>query len=563
MRQESLLRSALAKFERAAALTSAGGAADAAERLRLTYDYEPEAEALWLDIAAYHRAKRLDNERALRDHGRRSQVLAAAGAAAFALGIFLLIAYVRRRVVGPLKTLAQLTGSVALGDLTRRVEVTHEDEIGDLQRSFNRMITDLEQQRIELSALVTSLSHARDAAQAASRAKSDFLAHVSHEIRTPMNGLVVSLDLIHETTPDPERRELADVARSNARSLLGMLNDLLDFSSIEAGRLRLESLAFEPRRLVGQLVELHRGRALAKALTLTCDVAAEVPARLCGDPKRVGQVLLNLLDNAIKFTDRGSIAITVSVDPPAAAPLVDEASEPPVWLRLQVSDSGVGITPEAALKVFQPFYQAEESPGRNRGGIGLGLDIARRLARRMGGDLGFESTVGTGSSFWFTVPLSPEERSAAGPAPVEPPLPEIPAGCSVLLAEDHRDTREMMVRTLQRRGLRVTSAENGRVALEKACAAEFDLLLMDCRMPEMDGFEVTRRIRALGGARAGVPIVALTAYGLTENRQRYLDAGFDDVLAKPYTLEDIEAVLRHWLVPHDRGSASDLPDAAD
>jgi len=554
--QERVLQFAEDSFKHATTMAPVGGAADAAAVLSRIYAHERESDTLWMEIVAHHRAERLENEQALLDHSRRALALVLAGVVVFAVAIGLLIGYVRQRVVAPLVTLGELTASVAAGDLSHHVPVTRSDEIGQLQRSFNQMVVDLQRQHRELSELVESLSHSRDAAEAASQAKSDFLANVSHEIRTPMNGVIVSLDLLHESASNQEQRDLAEAARTSARSLLGMLNDLLDFSRIEAGRLELESVNFQPRQLVTELVELHGKRAAAKGLALSCRVAGDVPATLCGDPMRLGQVLLNLLDNAIKFTAQGSIDVSVSVDAP------EPMEQPWIRLRFRVTDSGIGVPEDRAHKIFQPFYQADGSATRKYGGTGLGLGIAQRLARMMGGDIGFDRVAGQGSSFWFTAALLPEAAREVAVAPETSPPRPLPEGATVLLVEDHPISRDVMARMLTRRGLRVTCAENGRVALEAAAAQAFDLILMDCQMPEMDGFEATRAIRALGDARAHVAIVALTAYGLSGpdglsgSKQRYLDAGFDDLVSKPYTLDDIEDKLYRWLVLERRGGVS-------
>ena len=544
-RQERMLGLTRERLARAAGAPAQIGAGLRAEALEEVYAYEEETDALWLEIATHHRTEQMNNVVVLHDHSVRARILFLGGAATFAFAAILLIGYVRRRVVRPLTRLARLTRSVVAGHPAPRAEVTHADEIGQLQHSFNKMVADLEQQRRQVAGLVEGLEVSRDAARRASRAKSDFLANVSHEIRTPMNGVLIGLDLLHETASNAEQREVADMARASARHLLGMLNDLLDFSRIEAGRLKLESVAFEPRKLVTQMVELHGRRAVEKGVAMSCHIAEDVPEKLCGDPARLGQILLNLLDNAIKFTDRGSIDVSVSLDEPQAGPAAPDAAQPPLWLRFRVTDTGVGIAAAAAERVFEPFYQAGGESMRASAGIGLGLGIARELARLMGGALGFESGAGKGSSFWFTARLLPEAECSAAAAEVPPSRP--PPGKSILLVEDHRDTREVMTRMLQRRGLRVTTAESGREALSLATTRNFDLILMDCRMPDMDGFEATRAIRAAAGDRARVPIVALTAYGLTEPKQHYLDSGFDDLVVKPYTLEDIEAMLQRWL----------------
>jgi signal transduction histidine kinase/ActR/RegA family two-component response regulator len=554
--QERLLRQTEAAVRQAStALSGPGktaGTAGAAETVKSIYAQQAAADALWAAIVAHHTAELLENEQTLHDHSRRAQFVVLAGVFAIALALGLMIYYVRRHIVQPISVLARLTGRVAAGDLTGRSEVTRGTEIGQLQHSFNAMVDDLATQRSERATLLEGLANSRDVAHAANRAKSEFLANVSHEIRTPLHGVLVSLDLLRETAADPAQRELLDTAGVSARSLLRMLNDLLDFSLIEAGNVSLEAVNFGPRRLVDRLVGLCTQRAADKGLALGCRVADDVPARLCGDPARIGQVLMNLLDNAIKFTGRGSIDVSVSLagPPSAAAGALRPGVQPPwCWLRIAVTDTGVGIPREAARQISKPFYRAERVDAFGQAGLGLGLGIARQLAASMNGEFGFASEIGKGSTFWFTVRLQPETLCDAPEQAALAQLRPFPAGASVLLVEDQRDIRDVMALALQRRGLRVTTAENGRLALACAKEQKFDLILMDCRMPVMDGFEATRAIRALGGERGRVPIVAVTAYGLTEPKQRYLDAGFDDLVVKPCSLEDIEAALHRWLVP--------------
>lgn len=559
-RQQHLLRLMESGLRQASALLAAPGSAaggvSPADTVGSMYAYQAEADGLWSAIVAHHGAELLQNEQSLGDQSRRAQWLTLASMAALALVAGVLIHYVRRRIVQPLTALARLTGQVAAGDLTGRADVTRGDEIGQLQRSFNGMVDDLEKQRSELAALLDSLGRSRDAAQSANLAKTRFLANVSHEIRTPLHGVLVSLDLMHETSPDAEQRELADTARASARTLLRMFNDLLDFSRIEAGNLPLEMVNFEPRQLLARLLDLHGRRALDKGLALHCQVADDVPASLCGDALRVGQVLVNLLDNAIKFTDSGRIDVQVSVVP---APQADTAAvpvpQPTAWLRFGVTDTGIGVPDADAQKIFQPFYQAEQALSHGQDGIGLGLGIARQLALRMGGELGFESQLGKGSTFWFTVPQRLEADCETTMSQEPARARQFPSGGAVLLVEDHRDIREVIARSLQRRGLSVTTAENGLIAVELAATQHFDMIFMDCRMPVMDGFQATLAIRAMHGGRAQVPIVALTAYGLTEPKQRYLDAGFDDLVVKPCTLQDLESALYRWLVPRQEGGA--------
>ncbi len=546
--QESLLRQSQAGIGRAIEAMSAGGGADIRLLLSQVYSSEEPAELLGQATAANHQREQAENERALYEHSQRVRWLVAASATVLAIWFGLLVAYVRRRIVGPLATLSGLAASVADGDLTVTAPVTHSDEIGELQLGFNRMVSELAARRRQRNELVEHLSQARGEAEAASRAKSAFLANVSHEIRTPMNGVVATLDLMHESAPNVEQRDLADLARIAARNLLWMVNDLLDFTRIEAGKLELRSMSFDLRDLVTRTVELHARRGAAKGVAVICDVAADVPARAWGDPVRLGQVLQNLLDNAIKFTAHGAIGVAVSVDrrQPVGAGS-EPAADAPFWLLVRVTDSGIGIPESARRRIFRPFEQVQRAGSPSDGGMGIGLSIARELTLLMGGQIGFESAVGKGSTFYFTVGLLPD-KACSEPAPAPAEERRLPAGGRVLLAEDNPASREVLARMLERRGLRVTTATNGREALAVASSEPLDLVLMDCKMPDMDGFTAMRSIRSLPGAAARVTIVALTAYGLIGEKQEYLDAGFDDLVSKPYTVEEIEDVLHRWLL---------------
>jgi signal transduction histidine kinase/ActR/RegA family two-component response regulator len=552
-RHRALLRSVDAKVAKAAAIVEATGG-PAPQLLDEIYADEAARDQLLQEVTAHHRRERDQDAQLMQARGERAQALVQLVAAVLLAWMVLMIRYVQRRVVKPLAELVRFTSSVAQGDLTQRVGVTQRDEIGQLQLTFNQLVVELAGRQAQVANLVESLSASRDAAQSANRAKSEFVARVSHEIRTPMNAIIVALDLLRETATSTDQRELADIARSGARSLLGMLNDLLDLSRIEAGKLVLDSVSFEPRKMLTQIVDLQARRATAKGLAISCEISPQVPDRLRGDPMRLTQIVMNLVDNAIKYTERGSIAVSVAttgVDEPAGR----------VALRFEVADTGIGIAREAASRVFEPFYQVETQsaprtdsgePGGSVGGFGLGLGIARQLARMMDGELGFDSVPGQGSAFWFTAFMQRDIAPQAEPAPA-PPRPLLPPGRSVLLVEDNRDVREVMLRALRHRGLEVAAATNGREAFEQVRQRRFDLVLMDCQMPVMDGFEATREIRALGGDTPRVPIVAVTAYGLSGSLQDFLDAGFDDVIAKPYTIEQIEDTLERWLVERRPG----------
>ncbi|HEX6363638.1 MAG TPA: ATP-binding protein, partial [Albitalea sp.] len=554
-RQEAVLertRQALAEADRALA---AGGPSRSIEPLRGVFATEVEADELRHVIMTHHQKEQGENAATLRVHGRDSFYLILATAAACSLWTGLLVVYVRQRIVTPITALSELTARMAAGDLSTRAAVTHTDEIGRLQTSFNQMVVQVAQKQRELEASREHLARSRDVAEAANKAKSEFLANVSHELRTPMNGIIVTLDLMHETASEPEQRDLAELARASAHGLRGMLNDLLDLSRIEAGKVEIGSVAFEPHQLLAQMVELHGRRAAAKGLHVSCSVADDVPSRLTGDPLRVGQILLNLLDNAIKFTERGSIGVNVTRE---ATPASDDDA---VMLRFEVADTGIGVPAAAAARLFQPFYQADGMGAAKYGGLGLGLGIAQHLARMMGGELDFRSQPGEGSTFWFTVRLRTERRCIAH-EPSGKAHRRYEDGAAVLLVEDNRDTREVMARVLERRGLRVSIAEDGCEALELAGRQDFDIVLMDCQMPRMDGFAATRAIRQMGGTRARVPIIALTAYGVTGTK-RYVDAGFNDLVAKPYTMQEVDEALCRWLVPRaDAGSPGAVATSA-
>ena len=385
--------------------------------------------------------------------------------------------------------------------------------------------------------LVLDLEEARQRAEAASRAKSSFLANMSHEIRTPMNGVLGALDLLLGDELRPGAREYAETARQSAQTLLTILNDILDFSRIEAGRLVLESADFELESVLEHSTRIVSSLAHAKGLRVSCSVGPGVPAFVCGDSLRLRQVLVNLLSNAIKFTDEGEIHVSVS-----RCDAADCEAEKTVTLRFEVSDTGIGIAHDRLGVIFESFSQADGSTTRRYGGTGLGLAISRELVTLMRGEIGVESVLGKGSTFWFTVRLSPgTKRTADEPALVRE-LPEKPGqGLHVLLAEDNAVNQRVVVRILERLGCRVDLACNGHEAVVATRTRRYDLVLMDQHMPEMDGIEATREIRQQEGTRT--PIVALTASILQEDRERCFAAGMDDFLAKPIGSDDLRALL--------------------
>jgi signal transduction histidine kinase/DNA-binding response OmpR family regulator len=442
-----------------------------------------------------------------------------------------------------------------------RVVVAHEDisEARRAQESLRRQAAMLER--------------ARHDAEAASQAKSEFLAMMSHEIRTPLNGVIGMLDLLASEPSIEQQRQFVALAKSSAHSLTRVINDILDFSKIEAGKLDICRADFDLRTMIDEVIAMMAPRARQLGLALSCSVDADVPARVNGDADRVRQVLVNLLGNAKKFTRKGSIVLRVLMDAPSADGTL---------VRFTVSDTGIGIPADRLDRLFKAFSQADSSTTRFYGGTGLGLAISKKLCELMGGTIGVVSEPGKGSTFWFTVRFQ-EARPLQTPSQSSIPAPTCVSACEplaarddalvgapgetvarrpkFLVAEDNHVNQIVIRELLSRMGFDCHIVENGRLAVDAVLAGAYDLVLMDCQMPELDGFSATREIRGLerdgrlawlGGRR--LPIVALTVNAMKGDRERCLAAGMDAYASKPVNAAEIVSIVTQLLAATPRAA---------
>ncbi len=471
---------------------------------------------------------------------RQQDILLKAGLLAFAalLLTFLLARGLALSLSRPISKMGEALKAIQKGDYRTPLPVTDDSDLGALARHINNLAANLEQASIEQQHSMAQLIQTREQAEQANKAKSDFLAMMSHELRTPMNGVLGMLQLMETTTMTSEQSEYAALATESTEHLLKVINDILDFSRIERDALQIEGITFNLAELIQASTHAFNPMAQLRGLALELELGDGMDSLdVIGDPTRIRQILVNLIGNALKFTEVGGVRIE------AGCVVLDDVE---VQLMCTVHDSGIGIHVDRLESMFDAFQQADSSISRRYGGTGLGLPIARTLAERMGGTLHAHSEEGAGSVFTLNLPLRRAVHHPVADSPVLHDLEQTDHAHCVLLVEDNPVNRTVVKAMLHSLGLAVEVAVDGAEAVSKARTGHYALILMDCRLPVMDGYEATRHIRRIEGLH-DVPIIALTANALQGDRDACLQAGMNDYLAKPFKHAQLLQVLQRWL----------------
>ncbi len=478
------------------------------------------------------------------------------------LAAYFLASRFNQTVVRPLQQLSRLMVGVSREeDYTKRFNYRGDDEVGALGVSFNTMLSQIEDREARLQEVIRELESARDQAEEAARSKSSFLANMSHEIRTPMNGVVGMTSLLKRTELSKQQQLYFDTIEKSASSLLMIIDDILDFTKIEAGRLEIKHQTFSLRETIDAVSVFFSEPATQKGLNFAIDMAANLPARVIGDSGRMRQVLLNLVGNAIKFTQQGSVTLGISV-------MREEAGD---RIRFTVTDTGIGIHKEKQDRIFSEFFQADATSTRQFGGTGLGLAISRQLVVLMGGSIGFSSEEKKGSVFWFEIPLKTEvlnpfltsrlqaasydQLDKSSSSPEQNPESSDEAlrwEAKVLVAEDSEVNQFIIRELLATFGLEPVIVANGADCVAAFRESVYDIIFMDIQMPVMDGVAATKAIRALQKEEAmntNCLIVGLSAHAMMGDKERYMEEGMDDYLTKPVDLKELEALLKRHIRP--------------
>ncbi|PTT28969.1 response regulator [Pseudomonas sp. HMWF021] len=472
---------------------------------------------------------------------RQQEILLKAGILALFALLFTFV--LARRLAGslsqPIRDIGNAVKAIQEGDYKAALPIVDDTELGALSQHINNLAHALEQASREQHQAMAQLIQTREEAEKANNAKSDFLAMMSHELRTPMNGVLGMLQLLETTDMTEEQIEYAALASESTEHLLKVINDILDFSRIERSELELEHIPFNLADLIGACAQSFQHSAVQRGLSLQLRVPDDMQdLQVQGDPTRIRQILVNLVGNALKFTERGQVSIEAQWQ---------SLDHELLWFTCSVRDSGIGISSESLELMFNAFQQADSSISRRYGGTGLGLPIARTLAERMGGTLRAQSEEGQGSVFTLEIPLALYKQT----------LPQLAAprstngnghgeGRNVLLVEDNPVNQTVIEAMLRSLGFTVAVATDGAQAVRRAEGNDFEVILMDCRLPVIDGYEATRQIRQLPG-RGEVPIIALTANALQGDRETCLAAGMNDYLAKPFKRNDLQQILQRWV----------------